>query len=91
VLADHCAAVGRDPADIVLSQATWISVEDDSARAVRWDNLHIVAGTPDEVTRELADFVAAGVQHFQVRFMDYPRLDGLERFIRQVLPRLSEV
>ena len=38
---------------------------------------------------ELAAFQAAGVQHFQVRFMDYPRLDGMERFISQVLPRLT--
>ena len=88
VLARHCADVGRDPAEIVHARATWVSVEEDSARAARWDNLHIVAGTPDEVTRELEAFRDAGVQHFQVRFMDYPKSDGLERFISKVLPRL---
>jgi alkanesulfonate monooxygenase SsuD/methylene tetrahydromethanopterin reductase-like flavin-dependent oxidoreductase (luciferase family) len=90
VLREHCAAVGRDPATIVPAQVTWISVEEDSARATRWDHLHIVAGTPDEVLRELAAFRDAGVQHFQIRFMDYPHLDGLERFVRQVLPRLRD-
>jgi alkanesulfonate monooxygenase SsuD/methylene tetrahydromethanopterin reductase-like flavin-dependent oxidoreductase (luciferase family) len=89
VLDAHCAAVGRDPAAIVRSRATWISLEADSARAVRWDNLHIVAGNADEVTRELEAFQQAGVGHFQIRFMDYPRLDGLERFIETVLPRLQ--
>jgi alkanesulfonate monooxygenase SsuD/methylene tetrahydromethanopterin reductase-like flavin-dependent oxidoreductase (luciferase family) len=88
VLAGHCEAVGRDPNDIVRSQATWISVEEDSSCATRWDDLHIVAGNPDEVTRELEAFRDAGVQHFQVRFMDYPGTAGMERFITRVLPRL---
>lgn len=88
VLGEHCAAVGRDPASIRHAQITWISVEDDPSRVVRWPDLHIVAGTPDEVTRELKRFVEAGVQHFQVRFMDYPSPAGLERFIARVLPRL---
>lgn len=91
VLAAHCAAVGRDPAEIVHSLVTWISVEEDSARAVRWDHLHIVAGNPDEVTRELAAYRAAGIRHFQVRFMDYPSTAGFERFVTKVLPRLGAV
>jgi alkanesulfonate monooxygenase SsuD/methylene tetrahydromethanopterin reductase-like flavin-dependent oxidoreductase (luciferase family) len=88
VLAEHCAAVGRDPAEIVHSQVVWISVEDDSARAIRWDHLHIVAGNPDEVTRELEAFRDAGVHHFQIRFLDYPNPAGLERFATKVMPRL---
>jgi alkanesulfonate monooxygenase SsuD/methylene tetrahydromethanopterin reductase-like flavin-dependent oxidoreductase (luciferase family) len=54
-----------------------------------WDNLHLVAGSPDEVTRELEAFREAGVRHFQVRLMDYPSPAGLERFARRVMPRLS--
>ena len=89
VLAEHCRAVGRDPADIVHSQATWISVEEESARATRWEDLHIVAGDPDEVARELRAFRDAGVQHFQIRFMDYPDPAGMERFVARVLPHLA--
>lgn len=88
VLANHCAIVGRDPTDIVHAQVIWISVEEDSACATRWDKVHIVAGNPDEVTRELEAFREAGVQHFQFRFMDYPSLVGMERFVTKVLPRL---
>ena len=89
VLRDHCAAVGRDPATIVHAQVAWISIEEESAHAERWEHLHIVAGTPDEVTRELERFRDAGVQHFQIRFLDYPSPAGLERFITRVLPRLG--
>jgi alkanesulfonate monooxygenase SsuD/methylene tetrahydromethanopterin reductase-like flavin-dependent oxidoreductase (luciferase family) len=88
VLREHCAAVGRDPAHLVFAQDVWVSIADDSAIAERWENLHIVAGTPDEVTRELEQFREAGAQHFQVRFMDYPSMVGLERFATQVMSRL---
>jgi alkanesulfonate monooxygenase SsuD/methylene tetrahydromethanopterin reductase-like flavin-dependent oxidoreductase (luciferase family) len=89
VLAHHCAAIGRQPGSIVKAQITWISVEDDPGRVVRRPNLHIVAGSPDEVTRELESFRDAGVEHFQVRFMDFPNPAGLERFVARVLPRLA--
>jgi alkanesulfonate monooxygenase SsuD/methylene tetrahydromethanopterin reductase-like flavin-dependent oxidoreductase (luciferase family) len=89
VLAEHCAAVGRDPSEIVHSQVVWISIDEDVDRVIRWDDLHIVAGTPDEVTRELEAFRAAGVDHFQVRFMDYPDSAGMERFAATVMPRLA--
>ncbi len=89
VLAEHCAAIGRDPKEIVHGQVTWVSVEDESASATRWDHLHIVAGNPDEVSRELEAYRDAGVNHFMIRFMDYPRTDGLERFVSKVMPRLA--
>ena len=89
VLDAHCAAVGRDPASLVKAQVCWVSVEEDSTRAVRWDHLHIVAGNPGEVARELQAFRDAGAQHFQIRFMDYPNPAGFERFVAQVMPRLT--
>jgi len=88
VLDRHCAAVGRDPGTIVRAQSTWISVDEDAARIVRWPDLHIIAGTVAEVARELGDFIAAGVDHFAIRFMDYPDTAGFNRFVEQVLPRL---
>jgi len=88
VLARHCEAEGRDMASIVPAQVTWISVEDESAWATRWDNVHIVAGNPDEVTRELQAYRDAGARHFMIRFMDYPNPAGMERFVAKVLPRL---
>ncbi|MDQ2809413.1 MAG: LLM class flavin-dependent oxidoreductase [Chloroflexota bacterium] len=89
VLDAHCAAVGRDPQAILRAYCGWVSIADRSADAARWPNLHIVAGTPDEVTRELQGFIDAGVRHFMLRFMDYPAPGGLERFIREVAPRLN--
>jgi alkanesulfonate monooxygenase SsuD/methylene tetrahydromethanopterin reductase-like flavin-dependent oxidoreductase (luciferase family) len=89
VLDERCAAIGRDPATIVRSQVAWISVEDDRAWTVRWQDLHIVAGSPAEVADELIAFRNAGVDHFQLRFMDFPSTDGVCRFVDRVLPRLE--
>jgi alkanesulfonate monooxygenase SsuD/methylene tetrahydromethanopterin reductase-like flavin-dependent oxidoreductase (luciferase family) len=88
VLQEHCDAVGRDRSEITHAQVVWISLEEDSVQAERWGHAHIVAGDPDEVTRELEAFRGTGVDHFQMRFLDYPRTDGLERFLSKVMPRL---
>ena len=90
VLAGHCRDVGRDPASVVRSQVTWIGFVDGGERPSFWPNVPIVAGTEDEITRELLVFRAAGVDHFQIRFMDFPSADGAERFIDRILPRLRE-
>ncbi len=89
VLAEHCAAVGRDPAAVVHAQVAWISIDEDASCVTRGDAPHIIAGTPDEVARELAAFREAGVEHFQIRFMDYPSTAGMERFAATVMPRLA--
>lgn len=88
VLNQHCETVGRDPAEITRSISTWISIAEDSSKAARWDNLHITAGDPDEVTAQLETYREAGVQHFQLRFIDYPNSAGLELFLSKVLPRM---
>jgi alkanesulfonate monooxygenase SsuD/methylene tetrahydromethanopterin reductase-like flavin-dependent oxidoreductase (luciferase family) len=89
VLKEHCRQVDRDPSEIVHAQDVWISVEDDSSRAVRWDNVHIVAGNPEEVAAELRQYIDLGARHLQIRFMDYPHTAGMERFIERVMPRLG--
>lgn len=90
VLDEHCAAVGRDPSEIVRSQVAWISVEDHPSRLRRRESPYIVSGAPEEVTRQLLAFSAAGARHFQIRFMDYPETAGMERFVEKVMPRLVE-
>jgi alkanesulfonate monooxygenase SsuD/methylene tetrahydromethanopterin reductase-like flavin-dependent oxidoreductase (luciferase family) len=44
-------------------------------------------GTPDEIVRRVRDYVDLGVSHFMLWFMDFPSLDGLRLFAREVLPR----
>jgi alkanesulfonate monooxygenase SsuD/methylene tetrahydromethanopterin reductase-like flavin-dependent oxidoreductase (luciferase family) len=88
VLTDHCREIGRDPAEIVHTYYAAVSLVNDPAKAEKRD-FHVVAGTPDMVTRELSQFVNLGVKHFQLRFLDFPQMNGLGTFAEKVLPRLA--
>lgn len=87
VLADHCRDIGRDPASIVHTYYGFVQFIDDPSKKEQ-RSFHIVAGTPDDVTRELEEFIKLGVRHFQLRILDFPKQDGLHTFIDKVLPRL---
>jgi alkanesulfonate monooxygenase SsuD/methylene tetrahydromethanopterin reductase-like flavin-dependent oxidoreductase (luciferase family) len=89
VLDRHCHAVGRDPATVRRSQVAWIRFDATDA-AVAPSGLHLVAGAADDITDELVRFRRAGVDHFQLRFMDFPSPAGFERFVDRVLPRLTD-
>jgi hypothetical protein len=40
------------------------------------------------VAEKLQAFVDVGVRDFILRFADFPRLDGIRRFEREIAPRL---
>jgi alkanesulfonate monooxygenase SsuD/methylene tetrahydromethanopterin reductase-like flavin-dependent oxidoreductase (luciferase family) len=92
VLHRHCAEVGRDPGDIVLTVYGHVAVDRDPIRAERVDpirpEIYRHAGTPEEVAAELNRFIALGVKHLMLKFADFPRLDGYDLFMDEVVPRL---
>lgn len=47
-----------------------------------------VVGEPGDAVEQLRKFSNLGVSHINVRFADYPRLDGAMRFFEEVVPRL---
>jgi alkanesulfonate monooxygenase SsuD/methylene tetrahydromethanopterin reductase-like flavin-dependent oxidoreductase (luciferase family) len=96
VLAEHCQAVGRDPAQIVRTYSsecvavasTRAEVERSLAESPFRDGDKL-AGTPDESAAKIRAFADLGVQHFILRFPDFPRTGMAEQFIREVLPRFA--
>ncbi len=95
ILHDHCHTIGRDPNEIVPTCYMGISLSHDPERLVRRrfmghrGEVHVISGSPDEVTQQIAHFADAGVQHMQLNFLDFPRTDGLELFLTDVLPRFD--
>lgn len=87
-LEGHCRDIGRDPAEILHSYYGVVQFVDDPSKIATRD-FHIVAGTPDMVTRELEQFMKLGVKHFQFRIMGFPQMDGLQTLIEKVIPRLK--
>jgi len=95
VLAGHCQAVGRDPASIVKTYSTdCVAVAHSTQEAERMakaspfysPNTGII-GTPDEVAARIQRYIDLGVEHFILRFVDFPRLEGARLFVEEVLPR----
>ncbi len=88
VLADHCRAIGRDPAEITHTYYGLVDLSDEQAAAARSPDLHFLNGDTGQVARELDAFIALGVRHFMLGFTDFPSQTGLQRFTEEVLPAL---
>jgi alkanesulfonate monooxygenase SsuD/methylene tetrahydromethanopterin reductase-like flavin-dependent oxidoreductase (luciferase family) len=96
VLREHCQAVGRDYDSIVK---TWLTdclaiapsrqQAEDLANASPLNSASAVIGTPDEVAAQIQQYIDAGVQHFMLRFADFPKTDGALLFAKEVLPRFQ--
>lgn len=96
VLRQHCQEVGRDYESIVK---TWLSdcvaiaptrgEAENLAQASPLCGKDAVIGTPGEVAAYLQRFVDLGVQHFMLRFADFPRTNGALLFVKEVLPRFQ--
>jgi alkanesulfonate monooxygenase SsuD/methylene tetrahydromethanopterin reductase-like flavin-dependent oxidoreductase (luciferase family) len=95
VLAEHCRAVGRDPASILKTYSTdCVAVARSSQTAQRmveaspyYSPSAAVVGTPDEVAARLRQYIQLGVEHFMLRFVDFPHTEGARLFVEEVLPR----
>jgi len=51
-----------------------------------YDPTASLVGTPAEVAAQLRRYVDLGVEHFILRFADFPGTDGVELFGREVIP-----
>jgi alkanesulfonate monooxygenase SsuD/methylene tetrahydromethanopterin reductase-like flavin-dependent oxidoreductase (luciferase family) len=86
LLKEHCARIGRNPAEIRLTYLGTASVSEKPEQVVRSEQKHFVAGNSAEVIRELEQFREVGVSHFMFRFLD---LASLDRFAQTVVPHFA--
>jgi alkanesulfonate monooxygenase SsuD/methylene tetrahydromethanopterin reductase-like flavin-dependent oxidoreductase (luciferase family) len=86
--------VGRDYNEIVKTWGTdCVAVAPTHAAALKIAEAspfsrggQTIVGTPDEVAAQLQPFVDLGVQHFILRFVDFPSTAGAELFAKEVIP-----
>ena len=105
VLREHCERIGRDFDTITRTHAPDCMLFDTDTDLHRWldrtggnvwggepveeyvrDNF---VGTVDKVAGDVQGFVDAGCREFVLWFRDYPSTESLERFIGEVVPRIS--
>jgi alkanesulfonate monooxygenase SsuD/methylene tetrahydromethanopterin reductase-like flavin-dependent oxidoreductase (luciferase family) len=84
----HCRSEGRQPASILRSYYAFIAVSRDGAVPEARPGIHRIEGTPEAVAEQLQEFVEMGIEHFMVRFTDFPGTEGLELFRERVMPIL---
>ncbi|RIK32941.1 MAG: LLM class F420-dependent oxidoreductase, partial [Chloroflexi bacterium] len=100
VLRQHCDAVGRNYDEIVKTwsaEAVTVARTEAEAReaearriaAASPYNNNPIVGAPEQVAEQLQKFVDLGVTYLIVRLLDFPRLEGIQLFIDEVMPRLS--
>jgi alkanesulfonate monooxygenase SsuD/methylene tetrahydromethanopterin reductase-like flavin-dependent oxidoreductase (luciferase family) len=75
----------RSDADILAQlKATNPALESYQSRA---DFEHeFLIGTPNQIIRRLSEYTDLGVTHFMLWFMDFPSMDGVRLFAREVMP-----
>jgi alkanesulfonate monooxygenase len=84
ILAEHCAAVGRDFAEIERSNLQGVALTDRGAAGGRRES-------PDQLVERFGRLAEAGVQHVIVSTADADDVAGLEAFGRDVIPQLRDV
>lgn len=102
VLREHCAAVGRDPAEITVSQQCLVLIAETETEATaqleRADKIfggHLgdlhsplgIAGTPDRVAAAIQRHVDLGCTHFVIEFFGRDTRVPARTFAETVLPR----
>jgi F420-dependent oxidoreductase-like protein len=100
-LGEHCARIGRDPGEIVVSEQTCVVLGRDDAHYASklrlakklvggWVDLDTMAvhGTPEKVADGLRAKMRAGVSDFTIVFGDLGTRETLELFMAEVAPRL---
>jgi alkanesulfonate monooxygenase SsuD/methylene tetrahydromethanopterin reductase-like flavin-dependent oxidoreductase (luciferase family) len=87
VLESHCVASGRDPSSITKTMlATLVVAPSESQASARVEELgslriademktSVIAGSPDAVTQQVANFVEAGIEGFIVMMPDFQEPD----------------
>ena len=93
VLKGHCQAVNRDPDTIVKTWGGVLAVAEteaeakSQAEACPFRAMVSKAGTAEQVADYLREYTEMGVQHFILRFADFPQTGGIELFAEKVIPQ----
>jgi len=105
VLEQHCQDVGRDPSEIEKTWWGSVFIDEDEERLKRRLERaagntsetrnafyrSIIAGTPDQVTERLMEFVKVGVSQFVMNFGRVADLRGTQTFAATVMPKFRDV
>jgi len=82
ILAEHCAAVGRDPDEIERSTLQNVTISTDGSGGTE---------TPSRVIERFGELSDAGAEHVIISMRQLPDLAALELVGREVIPQLRDL
>ena len=88
VLKKHCNNVGRDYDEITKSVWVYIHLSEGEEELPIPEDRYVLVGNPKQVLAGLKKYLDLGVDHLMLRFIDFPRTDGLDLFLSDVYPYL---
>ena len=94
ILHAHCDAIGRDPNSLRLSWFGRLVVHNSETEALaltngQWTKDNAFVGTPDQIRRELGEFIELGVDCFTVEVPGLENPELRELLIREVVEPLK--
>ncbi|MGD9712526.1 MAG: LLM class flavin-dependent oxidoreductase [Thermomicrobiales bacterium] len=82
-LRDKSVAEGRSADAVRPTCFNMVSISRDPDKVIRQGSrpeIHVIAGTPDEVRDQIVEYRDAGASYMQMNFMDFPGGESLELF-----------
>ncbi|MCS7120952.1 MAG: LLM class flavin-dependent oxidoreductase [Nitrososphaerota archaeon] len=99
VLERYCLECGRDPSSIVKTLASIVAIRPDENDAlvlaskcplINMDYRdNYIIGDVSKIIERIDRYVGLGVQHFILRFIDFPGTEGARLFAEEVMPSFS--
>jgi len=99
ILEKHCERIDRDPEEIKKTLGNMVAIAKTCEKArriaiespfVNKENLdNFIIGDPNTVMKKILEYADLGVEHFILRFLDFPKTDGAELFAKEVIERFS--
>jgi len=99
VLRQHCNKVYRNPNKILQTTSNRVAIAETNKEALKMakespfiekENMgSYFIGNPQKIKETIGAFINNGVEHFILRFIDFPRLDGARLFAEEVIPEFT--
>jgi len=99
ILECHCERVGRRPEEIKKTLGSMVAIAETKKEALEialrspftrgGDMGNFIIGDPDSIVERISEYVELGVEHFILRFLDFPGTEGARMFADRVIPEFS--
>ncbi|MFQ6094791.1 MAG: LLM class flavin-dependent oxidoreductase [Candidatus Bathyarchaeia archaeon] len=100
ILKKHCEREGRDPSEIVKTLGNIVALAKSEGDAWKMaerspfiqkeSQENYIVGNPERAIEKIKKYTKLGVEHFILRFVDFPKIEGAKLFAEEVIPAFTK-